>query len=168
VPEKPVENTDEVIFTNTSKGENQTEWTWYFADHNSTKQKGQTARYLFKEAGNYPVVLLVKNMWGCSDTTIKSMRIEEDFNVFIPNAFTPNGDELNDVFIPVVRGVKFYTLSVFDRWGNLIFEKSELNKGWDGTYKDVASKQDVYVWKMTVSSKSGEQKTLTGQVTLTR
>ena len=168
VPEKPVENTDEVIFTNTSKGEHQTEWTWYFADHTSTKLKGQTARYLFKEAGNYPVVLLVKNVWGCSDTTIKSMRIEEDFNVFIPNAFTPNADELNDVFVPVVRGVKFYTLSVFDRWGNLIFETTELNKGWDGTYKGESSKQDVYVWKMMVSSKSGEQKNLTGQVTLTR
>lgn len=168
LPEKPVENTDEIIFTNTSNGENQTEWTWYFADHSATKLKGQTARYLFKEAGNYPVVLVVKNGWGCSDTTIKSMRIEEDFNVFIPNAFTPNGDELNDVFVPVLRGVKFYALSVFDRWGTLLFETAELNKGWDGTYKGVASKQDVYVWKMSVSSKSGEQKNLTGQVTLTR
>ena len=167
-PEKPVENMDEVVFTNTSKAENQSSWNWFFMDNSGYRSNKENTRVLFKDEGTYPVVMVLKDGHGCSDTIVKAVKVEADFNVYVPNAFTPNGDELNDVFRPVLRGIKFYELMVFDRWGQVIFETTELEKGWDGTYKGESCKQDVYVWKMNLSSNSGIAKVLNGQVSLTR
>ena len=114
------------------------------------------------------MAFIVQNKYGCSDTIVKTIKVESDFNIYVPNAFTPNGDELNDNFLPILRGTKFYTLSIFDRWGAKLFETNSTETGWDGTYKGEEAKQDVYVWKINVSSNSGEQKTMSGQVTLTR
>ena len=167
-PEKPVESVDDVIFTNTSKGEYQKSWTWFFMENNPIKSNREQITYLFKDAGIYPVVMIVKNGWGCSDTVVKAIKVEADFNIYVPNAFTPNGDGMNEVFMPVLRGVKFYHLSIFDRWGAELFESVEINNGWDGTFNTVNCKQDVYVWKIKVSANNGQEKEMTGHVSLTR
>jgi len=97
---------------------------------------------------------------------VKYITIEADFNFYIPNSFTPNGDDRNDVFIPVMSGVKFYTLMVFDRWGEKIFETSDVNHGWDGTFRNESCKEDVYGWKVTLSTVHGKSKVYAGSVTL--
>ncbi len=168
LPEKPVESLETVIFTNNSKGDFQNKWNWFFIANNGFKSNNENASYFFQDAGLYPVAFIVQNKYGCSDTIVKTIKVESYFNIYIPNAFTPNGDELNDVFLPILRGTKFYTLSIFDRWGAKLFETNNTETGWDGSYKGEEAKQDVYVWKITVSSNSGEQKVLTGQVTLNR
>ncbi len=66
--------------------------------------------------------------------------------IFIPNAFSPDGDGLNDYFTPDTRFIKSYTLSVFDRWGELIFYEQNSQNGWDGTYKGATVKTDTYVF----------------------
>ncbi len=168
LPEKPVESLETVIFTNNSTGDFQNKWNWFFIANNGFKSSNENTSYFFQDAGLYPVALIVQNKYGCTDTIVKTIKVESDFNIYVPNAFTPNGDELNDIFLPILRGTKFYTLSVFDRWGAKLFETNSTETGWDGTYKGEEAKQDVYVWKIEVSSNSGEQKVLTGQVTLTR
>ena len=168
LPEKPVENLETVIFTNNSTGDFQNKWNWFFIANNGFKSSHENTPYFFQDAGLYPVAFIVQNKYGCSDTIVKTIKVESDFNIYVPNAFTPNGDELNDNFLPILRGTKFYTLSIFDRWGAKLFETNSTETGWDGTYKGEEAKQDVYVWKINVSSNSGEQKTMSGQVTLTR
>ena len=112
--------------------------------------------------------MIVKNEWGCWDSIIKYIKIEPDFNVYVPNVFTPNGDNLNDLFLPAVRGAKKYNLSVFDRWGKKLFETLEPLEGWDGNYQEKACQTDVYNWSLSVSAANGETKELKGRVTLYR
>ncbi|PBQ33948.1 hypothetical protein CNR22_19925 [Sphingobacteriaceae bacterium] len=78
-------------------------------------------KYRFTLAGNYPVVLFAQNKWGCKDTVIKPVLINDEFGLYIPNAFTPNGDRLNDLFKPQGSAIKKYSIEIFYRWGESIF-----------------------------------------------
>ena len=99
---------------------------------------------------------------------MQAVRIEVDFNIYVPDAFTPNGDNLNETFQPVLTGTKLYELTLFDRWGKKVFQTSELEKGWDGSYNGEACKNDVYIWKIKLATIEGEMKEYTGHVTLSR
>jgi gliding motility-associated-like protein len=167
-PEIPIENMDEVLFTSTSQGEELVKFTWHFIDEKNPVSLHQTASHLFETEGLYPIVLEVKNIWDCSDTIIKAIHINPDFALYVPNAFTPNEDDKNEVFLPVMRAVKAYHISVFDRWGELLFQTSDINSGWDGTYKGEPCKSDVYAWKIIISSINGDSKEVKGHVTLYR
>ena len=135
---------------------------------NAQQTRAEQPSWYFSEAGNYPVALIVKNQWGCTDSVLKVVNVAEDFHIYVPNAFTPNGDDRNDYFLPVGRGLKTFNMKVFDRWGELLFESSDLSKGWDGTFKGMPAKTDVYVWKVAAVSAKGETKTMDGHVTLLR
>ncbi|MBL7932091.1 MAG: gliding motility-associated C-terminal domain-containing protein, partial [Bacteroidia bacterium] len=124
--------------------------------------------YYFPNAGRYPVALTVSDGNGCADTVIKTVEILPDFSFYIPNAFTPNDDGRNDFFYPVAKGVKFYEMLVFDRWGDEIFQTTDLSEGWNGYYKNEACKQDSYVWKIKLTTFGGEEKEYTGNVLLIR
>ena len=91
-------------------------------------------------------------------------------DIYIPNSFTPNGDGLNDVFnIKTLYEFSDYKLVIFDRWGELLFESDDKNKGWDGTYKGKFVTYGVYVYQLTATIKdTGEQKKITGRVTVVR
>jgi len=169
-PTKPIENLNEVEFNNTSTSINITEWNWFFAPELNQKtgfiSNKENTNYLFKDAGKYPVALVIKNEFGCADSVVKVIEVLEDFNVFVPTAFTPNGDKHNELFMPVTRGIREYQFYVFDRWNELMYNSTDPNTGWDGTHRGVACKQDVYVWKLIVTSKNGEQRIYTGEVSL--
>lgn len=77
-----------------------------------------------------------------------SVTIEESHggNLWFPNSFTPNGNGLNEIFIPVGEGVTDFHLKIFNRWGQLLFETRDLTQGWDGMYKGNLVQEDVYVW----------------------
>lgn len=167
-PEKPVEGLDEVLFINTSKGTEQIKWNWYFVNNRGYRSQNEHTSYLFENAGLYPIAFTVLNKWGCSDTVVKSIYIENDFNLFVPNAFTPNQDGLNDVFLPIARGVRLYELSIFDRWGARIFTTTDQQSGWDGSYKGEACKNDVYTWRITLTTTAAEAKSYNGSVLLSR
>ncbi|MDI1355931.1 MAG: gliding motility-associated C-terminal domain-containing protein [bacterium] len=167
-PLKPIENLDEVIFTNTSKGEKQIQWNWYFNDNRGYKSKTENTSYLYANAGEYPVAFIVRNTWGCMDTVMKTIIVEPDFAIYVPNAFTPNEDDRNEVFMPVIRSAKNYNMKIYDRWGEKIFESSDTQKGWDGSFKGASCKQDVYTWKIVVSATNGGQRVMTGSVMLMR
>lgn len=171
-PAKPIENTDDVSFVNTSKSNNISEWSWFFMP-NLDEKTGYTSNeentnYFFRQAGNYPVALIIKNENGCSDSVIKVISVLEDFNVFVPNSFTPNEDLKNELFMPVTRGVQEYHFSVFNRWNELLYESKDSNTGWDGTYKGNQCKQDIYIWKLTILTKNNVLKNYIGEVQLIR
>jgi gliding motility-associated-like protein len=167
-PDKPIESFDQVTFASTSKGAQLKQWNWYFINNGGYKTMGESINYTFEEQGTYPVAMVVKNSWGCADTVVRTVVVEPDFNVYVPTAFTPNADELNDVFQPKGSGVVKYSLIVYDRWGQKIFQSTDFSKGWDGTFKGEECKMDVYVWKIIASDIKGKTKNLNGSVTLYR
>lgn len=167
-PEHPVENLDEVVFSNNSKGKELSSCHWYFINNGGYTSTQNTASYLFKDAGNYPVAMVVTNKWNCADTVVKSIRVETDFNIYVPNAFTPNEDKKNEVFMPVVRGATHYEFTIYNRWGEQLFLTRELSEGWDGTYNDLPCKNDIYVYKITLTDTKGNRKNYSGHVTLYR
>ncbi|MBL7903241.1 MAG: gliding motility-associated C-terminal domain-containing protein [Bacteroidia bacterium] len=167
-PVKPIENQDPVMFSNTSEGQFQTNWQWVFNDGKNTTHELENTSYMFDDAGQYAVVLMVQNTWGCLDTVVKKVEVLLDFNVYIPNAFTPNGDGLNDVFFPVLRGVKRYEMQIYDRWGALIFATSDPERNWDGTLKGEPCPIAVYTYKLVLLNTIGEEKEFTGTVNLIR
>ncbi len=165
-PLKPIENVDEVIFTNTSTGINQTNWNWFFNDSSGFTSANQNTFYMYQNAGTYPVAMIVKNGWGCADTVIKIITIGNEYNLYVPNAFTPDGDGLNDIFSPKGTGITKYELTIFDRWGELLFTSNDFFKGWDGTFKGQPCKTDTYTWKINVNDPESGAKEYVGHVTL--
>lgn len=91
--------------------------------------------------------------------------------LYVPNAFTPNGDGLNDTFGCKGEGITEYNLQIFDRWGNMIFESNDMRRQWDGNYHNEIAPSGVYVYKINAkgSSANGKSKNLiseNGSVTL--
>lgn len=89
------------------------------------------------------------------------------FGCFIPNAFTPNGDGLNDKFKAVGASVLDFNLAVFDRWGSKMFETNDINIGWDGTYKGELVPEGYYYYQLTVRGVRGKRVVKNGTVLLT-
>ncbi len=167
-PLKPVESIDNVIFTNTSGGNNQVSWSWHFISNNGFISFNENTFYMFENAGDYPIALIVKNQWGCSDTVIKVVNVVEDQSLFVPNSFTPNGDGLNEIFQAKGKGFSQFNMQIFDRWGQKLYDSSEFSGGWDGTFQGKECQQDAYVWKIVVAYPNSKVKTYTGHVTLNR
>lgn len=102
----------------------------------------------------YPVQLVVANQFNCTDTAVWDVRIDGVFSVYVPNAFTPDGNGQNDVFLPVVRDDmgRDYDFTVFDRWGSEVFHADKPGTGWDGSVGGAPPVTGVYVWKLRVRS----------------
>jgi gliding motility-associated-like protein len=89
--------------------------------------------------------------------------------IYVPNAFTPDGDGLNDTWGAVGQGFSEFKMQVFNRWGELIFESANINEFWDGTHNNEKAQDGVYVYK--ISGKAADMQTYyskTGSVTLIR
>jgi len=110
-----------------------------------------------KKIGKYEITLIAKTVNGCTASTRKMIEIQNEFEVHIPNTFTPNRDGLNDYFLPVFSdyGVElsFYTLEIFDRWDHLIYRSIDPKKGWDGKAKNELCQEGSYVYRLRFSDK---------------
>ena len=158
-----------VQFTNLSTGIVNSMWT--FDDLGTSSQFSPQFDFPLYVADTYYVCLSVVNDSGCVDTSCLNVIVNDYMYIYLPNSFTPNGDGMNDMFIPVVNMMDkdYYKFYIFNRWGELIFSTTDPTKGWDGTQKGVKSKEDVYVWKIQGrSTLSTEKKEWIGHVNLLR
>lgn len=156
-----------VTFNNTSGGPYNKFW-WFFGDGSmvDTTTLHPTHTYSEDHATSYMTALIVQNSYGCSDTTLRLVVIDPNYVVYIPNAFTPNGDGLNDVFQAKGFYIEKFEMTIYDRWGEKIFYSDDIYKGWDGTIKGKVIENSVYVWKATVVDTKKKRHDLTGHVTL--
>jgi gliding motility-associated-like protein len=167
-PDKPIESADQVFFEDQTVGDKLTTWNWYFSDGRTDVSTDKNTSYLFDIAGSFPVVLIVTNTWGCSDTIVKTIEVASDFKLFVPNSFSPNGDGVNDVFAPKGRGIKKYALSVYDRWGRIVFESSSFEVGWDGNVSNNSGSNDTFTWKINYTDVNNKVSEITGFVSQIR
>ena len=132
----------------------------------------------------YLVTVYVQTEHGCRDSITRKVEVAPDFSFFVPNSFTPNGDHINDTFYGKGRGISDYTISVYDRWGILLWtcHESGVNTDWDryaqdgmpsacqwnglldANYTGRKLQNDVYVWRVRLTTIFGEEKTFIGHV----
>ena len=144
-------------------------WQWDFGD--GTIAFDSIAMHSYQDTGTFNVLLTITTDYNCIDTLVKQVRIDE-YELFIPSAFTPNSlnDNFNDIFTPYGIGVSEFTMQILTRWGGLIYETDNLNNGWNGKFnnngKDIQS--GVYVYYVKVKDVFGRIHKYEGQVNLIR
>jgi len=140
-------------------------WNWIF-DTLSVPDIRREPSYIFPDTGYHDVVLMVEDQYGCFDTLTQRVDVIPPQTYFLPNAFTPNGDGLNDEFIGV--GLMDYLLDfrmdIFDRWGGLVFSSQDARRGWDGGNAPAG----VYVYRASYRVPRGERTEVRGEVVLVR
>lgn len=151
-------------FINLSTGA--TEWEWDFGDGHAAS--GFAVTHVFQDTGRFDVRLIARNGNGCPDTIYKRIIVGVDFVVHIPNAFTPNGDGLNDYFNTPWFGVKEYHVMLFDRWGMLIYESFDPDFRWYGVFKGEPCQEGVYTYVIEARGYLSEKVKRAGTVTLMR
>ena len=149
---------DEITFTDKSTGA--TGWYWNFADNGESGIKNPTHTYTAE--GTYKVMLTVINGAGCEDTISKFIKVED--KVLMPNVFTPDGDGVNDVLQLKAGGMKEYSLVIFNRFGNEVFNSTDPTQGWDGG----KSPSGTYYYILTAISNSDKDFSNKGWITLIR
>lgn len=170
---------DPVYFTNQSV--NAVSYQWDFGDGGTSTNTNPIYKYLL--SGEYPVTLIATSEHGCVDTfklesTIKAQAVT---GIEIPNAFTPNpngapaGDGKfdptalnNDIFHPNLKGIVDYDLTIYNKWGELLFHTTDQNYGWNGYYKGKLCPEDVYIYKITALTEDAKVLQKAGDVTLIR
>lgn len=119
--------------------------------------------------GYYYVVVTDAN--GCSrmdSVTIVNWSEDCPYFVYVPGAFSPNGDGRNDVLHVKGEGVVWIQFEIYNRWGNKVFESNDLSMGWDGTYKGQMQNTGVFVYILEAEFENGERIKKSGDITLLR
>jgi gliding motility-associated-like protein len=156
-----------IQFINLSSGADSVLWS--FGDPMDSTSNSYDAAFAFGEVGCFPVSLLVVNAEGCSSSAGVEVCVEDEFALYIPNAFTPNGDDVNDLWgaITTVGRPREFELVVFDRWGGELYRANEKQAFWDGSAKGEVP-IGVYPWRLRLRDTAGKVQERTGHVTLLR
>jgi gliding motility-associated-like protein len=135
-------------------------WQYGFGETSDT-----SFHYLFDQNGWYPVRFTLTDEYGCTYSDTSSIRVRY-FSLFVPNSFTPNGDGINDRFQPEGFGIANYHLRIYNRWGEVVFDKE--NEGWNGDLDGRVLPTGAYVYLLEVIDDFGEFTTKKGMVHLLR
>lgn len=169
IAEEDLYMSDPILNIYNSSSEDVTEWYYEFGDGQfATFREGS---HLYEDYGEFGITLFVTNVFGCKDTAIKQITVHPDMLLYIPNAFTPDGNGHNEIFIPVYSGSEVieYSFEIFDRWGQMIFRSKDVSVGWDGFVNGMAAQDGVYNWRLRYRTDHSEETIFKqGSVTLLR
>ena len=157
------------IFTNTSSGA--LNYYWNMGDGGIIiTSENVSYTYEIEDSTSYIITLIAETEFGCIDTI--SRIITTPLVFYIPNAFTPDGNEYNNVFTPIFsnkRKIENYSLSIYNRWGEIVFETKDVDFGWDGFYKNKMAESGTYIWQLQFTNLFNSKKELiNGHVNLLR
>lgn len=149
---------------------NATKWQWYpEMPDRYINNSNQIFSYLYPHLGKVTAMLVVTNDKGCKDSTVENLELISEELIFVPSTFTPDGNGVNDQFKPGgLSAVGFYQMSIYNRWGAKIFESSDPEKGWDGTFMGTTAPQGVYAYYINLIYLTGKRDVIHGEVTLLR
>ena len=139
------ENEVDIQYTDTSIGA--ISWKWNFSSMGTSTD--QNPKLFYTDTLTQKTTLIVANSFGCRDTATKILFIAPDVVYYMPNAFTPNDDNINETFKPI--GLSYalnYKFIIFDRWGNIMFKTNNPQLGWDGRFENELVPQDLYFYRL--------------------
>lgn len=149
-----------ITFVNWTQGATTYEWT--FGDGNGSTITNPQNTY--DEPGTYYVTLIAIDDKGCRDTITKPILIEEEWYLYIPNTFTPNGDRLNSTFQASTIGINTLSIQIYNRWGELVFTDDARDFQWDGTFDGAYVPDGTYTYKVEFVTNSGRDLKRVGHV----
>lgn len=174
-PGHPTMLNSEVSFINLSSNNTENYWEFFEGDPSIGTSLEENPVFYFPDnsPGIYPVYLQVSNIFNCIHDTVVYIEVFEDFLIYLPNSFTPDGDGYNDYFGPVGTDLNpnDYSMKIYDRWGKMVFETKDLNQKWNGAdaSSDYFVQSGVYVYRIVVrSATTYEKKEITGNITVIR
>ena len=141
-------------------------WLWAFGT-------GDTAnvfepRMTYKIPGDYTIELISISPSGCLDIMKKEIKVRNKEFIYVPNAFSPNGDQINDLFFMLSTNISSANISIFNRWGQFFFKSDEKDFHWDGTYQGQPVEAGVYGYLIDAVGESGRIYSSQGTVTVVR
>jgi len=149
-------------------------WDWSLGDGYSEYVTNFTHNYI--NVGSYPVTLIVTDTNGCKDEITDTVKVKDVFTFYVPNAFSPNDDDLNDGFAPQGTNVDpdHFEMYIFDRWGNLMFHTTKWlvnsSEPWNGTLNNSGkfdkTVMDTYVYRIILKEIEGPTHEYIGRITI--
>lgn len=162
----------EVRFIDRSVSASKLTYHWDFGTPRSRDTSNlESPTFFFSgDTGSYFVKLLVTNPFGCSDEVMNTVRVGQDIQLFIPNAFTPNkkGPETNEGFTVIGINVRSYEIDIVNRWGEVVYQSSNIQESWDGNYLGKPSLGGTYAYKIRAISETGGEYKYSGTLNLIR
>ncbi len=147
---------DGVTLLDRSRGA--TKGTWFFPDGSTRAyEQGRNETMSFADTGYYEVKLLLENEGGCTSRDSVTICVHEPTKLYLPTAFTPNGDGLNDTYRITGQGIYDIEWVIVDRWGTIVFEGNEMDDAWDGTYKNQLLAQAQFTLRAKYINESGRE-----------
>lgn len=139
---------------------------WNFGDGKIAATANPT--HVYEKDKTYPVYLYVENTFGCLDTAYEEVLIKADVHFYVPNAFTPDENGLNDRFRVSYLGIRAFEMRIYSRWGELLYLSTDIDEGWNGDYKEVPCAGGVYFYVVSYTDANGRPGGRHGTVTLLR
>lgn len=149
-----------ITFENQSQ--NAVSYIWDFGDGNTDTFPHPSNTY--EQPGTYNITLIAIDEKGCTDTIVKPINIEEEWYIYIPNTFTPDGDRFNNDFHVSTVGISALEIEIYNRWGERIFSSNDLNFQWDGTYLGLYVPDGTYTYSVNFITNSGRDRNIRGHV----
>lgn len=141
-------------------------WQWDLGD--GTTSSSPSFEHIYNDTGTFEINLVVKNQFGCTDSTSGYIMVRPNYTFYVPSAFTPNNDLKNDFFYAFGEGVIEYEMRIFNRWGELVFLCDDINMAWDGKVNGNEAPVGVYFYKINYTNGFNKKKMVSGSVTLLR
>ncbi len=161
--------TPTVQFTSTNPGGSPiVYWSWTFGDATDSSSVLANPTHTYSDTGTYCVTLSVVDQHGCTANTVDCIVFDPLFTFYIPNAFSPNDDGVNDIFLPKGNYIKSFEMYIFDRWGMKLFYTNDIYNGWNGKVgnHDAVCQEDTYVYLINVDDTQGNKHSYVGKVNL--
>lgn|GEM_PF-337124 len=160
ITEPDVKFIDKSIYTDS--------WQWDFGDSETSDETSPIHTY--QDTGRFSVSLITNNQYNCPDTAYRFIYIGAAIRLYIPNAFTPGKDNINNVFRPegITHGLKSFRMEIYNRWGELLYVSHDINEPWDGTYMGKRAQEGNYMYVIYVKDQHRTDHKYKGMVLLLR
>lgn len=160
-PKIPIAN-DSIHYTNLSK--NAITYLWQFGD--GSQSRVEHPSHLFKKSGTYKTCLIAEGFENCNDTICKNVEALIVPLLDVPTAFTPNGDGVNDILYVRGAAIQSMEFTIYNRWGQVVFQTSSPEIGWDGTFNGKPQPMESYAYVLNATFINGETDSKRGNITI--